>query len=61
MVLVDQKSRKLIFSGRPKEKEEIVERKRSLMVSQWPDSLVPKNFPIFRFACLERNSWSCIA
>ncbi|CAA6666590.1 unnamed protein product [Spirodela intermedia] len=31
VVLVDQKSRKLIFSGRPKEKEEMVERKRSLM------------------------------
>lgn len=32
ILLADRKSRKLIFSMRPKEKEETVEKKRSLMV-----------------------------
>ncbi|MQL84188.1 hypothetical protein Taro_016673 [Colocasia esculenta] len=31
VVFVDQKSRKLVFSGKPKEKQEMVERKRNLM------------------------------
>ncbi|KAJ4956334.1 hypothetical protein NE237_013117 [Protea cynaroides] len=31
VVLADRKSRRLIFSGKPKEKEELVEKKRSLM------------------------------
>ena len=30
--MADRKTRRLIFSGRPKEKEEMVEKKRSLMV-----------------------------
>jgi hypothetical protein len=33
VVLADRRSRKLIVSVRPKEKEELVERKKSLMVS----------------------------
>lgn len=32
VILADKNSRKLMFSGRPKEKEEVVEKKRSLMV-----------------------------
>lgn len=32
MILADRKSRRLIFSVKPKEKEELVERKRKLMV-----------------------------
>ncbi|XP_042444528.1 uncharacterized protein LOC122029556 [Zingiber officinale] len=31
VILADRKSRKIMFSGRPKEKEELVEKKRSLM------------------------------
>ncbi|KAF9600003.1 hypothetical protein IFM89_002476, partial [Coptis chinensis] len=34
IVLADRKSRKLMFSGKPKEKEELVQKKRSLMVSE---------------------------
>lgn len=32
VVLADGKSRRLIFSTKPKEKEELIEKKRNLMV-----------------------------
>ena len=32
VVLADRKSRRLIFSVKPKEKEELIEKKRNLMV-----------------------------
>lgn len=43
ILLADRKSRKLIFSMRPKEKEETVEKKRSLMVVSF------SIFPVFAF------------
>ena len=43
VILADRKARRLIFSGRPKEKEEIVEKKRNLMVEYF--KLMPMEFP----------------
>lgn len=49
MLLANRKSGKLLFSLKPKEKEELIEKKRSLMVRVTVSILVLFRFQTYRF------------